>query len=647
MITTEHGHLLLIIAGFLALAQGIIGLMGAGKNWRAWMQITPALALVQFLAVGFSFVALLGAFMTSDFSLALVADNSHSTKPMLYKFAGTWGNHEGSMLMWVTILALFGAAVALYSQKMPPALRARVLAVQGLVGFAFYAFIILTSNPFWRLAVPPADGSGLNPILQDPGLAFHPPFLYLGYVGLSVTFSFAIAGLLDGRVDAAWARFVRPWTLAAWIFLTIGIALGSWWAYYELGWGGYWFWDPVENASLMPWLISVALLHSAIVVEKRDTLKSWTILLAIIGFSFSLIGTFIVRSGLLTSVHSFASDPTRGMFILGIILMTIIIGFGLFAWRAPKLTASGAFAPVSRESGIVINNLLLCVSCAVVFIGTMWPLVAEMLTGTKLSVGAPFFDASFTPFFIMLAILLPIGASISWKRGKLAPIIRLFAIIGSLALGLAIFVGLQQTSFGVLAPIAVWLFAWVTFGTLHEIYQRCATGGGANIFWSRLLGIRRSEWGKYIAHIGFGIMILGVGILRAYEFEDVRSISAPSTFEAAGFDISFDGVEIGKGPNYLYQRGEFTLSKNGKVIKLFPENRKFLVEGMPTTETAIAHHQLGDLYMVIREGQEEGKWSVYFYVKPLVNLLWIGALMMALGGALSLFDRRMRLGAVK
>jgi len=429
----ELGHFAVIIAFVLAIGQSTVPLIGAQKGWIDWMRLGTPAAIAQLLALVVAFAALTYSFVISDFSVRVVAANSNSLKPMLYKVAGVWGNHEGSMLLWVLILALFGAMVAAFGGNLPPGLKARALAVQGMIGAAFLAFILWTSNPFWRLFPAPPDGNDLNPLLQDPGLAFHPPFLYLGYVGLSMSYSFAIAALIEGRVDAAWARWVRPWTLLAWINLTLGIALGSWWAYYELGWGGWWFWDPVENASFMPWLISAALLHSAIVVEKRNTLKSWTILLSIFAFSLSLIGTFIVRSGVITSVHAFASDPTRGVFILGMLVVAIGGGLALYAWRAPKMRAEGVFAPVSREGGLILNNLLLTVACAVVFLGTLAPLFREMIDGSKISVGAPFFDLSFTPFMILLAIALPFGAVMPWKRGHLGKAWRKIMIAAAIA----------------------------------------------------------------------------------------------------------------------------------------------------------------------------------------------------------------------
>ncbi|PJN96336.1 heme lyase NrfEFG subunit NrfE, partial [Amaricoccus sp. HAR-UPW-R2A-40] len=428
----ELGHLALVLAFAVALVQAVVPMVGAARGWSDWMRVATPAALAQFALTLFAFGALMRAFATSDFSVALVANNSHSAKPLIYKLSGTWGNHEGSMLLWVLILTLFGAMVAFGGGNLPPALKARALAVQATIGAAFLGFILWTSNPFVRLAAPPMDGADLNPLLQDPGLAFHPPFLYLGYVGLSMAYSFAIAALIEGRVDAAWARWVRPWTLLAWMFLTIGIAMGSFWAYYELGWGGWWFWDPVENVSFMPWLLSGALLHSAIVVEKRDALKAWTILLAILAFSFSLIGAFVVRSGIITSVHAFASDPERGVYLLWLLAAFIGGSLTLYAWRAPILKTTAVFSTVSREAGLLVNNLLLVSATLVVFFGTMWPLLAEVLTGRKISVGAPFFDLAFTPFMVAIAVILPVFGALPWKRGDLGRAMR--PLWGALAL---------------------------------------------------------------------------------------------------------------------------------------------------------------------------------------------------------------------
>ena len=639
---TELGHFALILAACAALIQSIVPLVGAQRNWSGWMAVAVPAAGMQFLLTAFSFAALTWAFVTSDFSLRIVVENSHTLKPMLYKLSGVWGNHEGSMLLWVLILSGFGAACAWFGDNLPRRLQARVLSVQAMIGVAFFAFILFTSNPFLRLAEPPFDGQDLNPLLQDPGLAFHPPFLYLGYVGLSMAFSFAVAALIEGRVDAAWARWVRPWTLAAWVFLTIGIALGSWWAYYELGWGGFWFWDPVENASFMPWLLAAALLHSAIVVEKRETLKSWTILLAILAFAFSLIGTFIVRSGVLTSVHAFANDPERGVFILFILAVFVGGSLTLFALRAASMEAKGVFALVSRESALVLNNILLAVAAFVVFVGTVWPLVAEMAFGRKLSVGAPFFDKAFTPFMILLAIALPIGALLPWKRGSVAravsplwPALALAFALGALAYALG-------TDRSAIAPVGVALGTWLIAGATAELAFR--TGYRPQ----RLLRLPRADWGKAVAHAGLGVIFIGIALITAWKQEDIRVAQVGETFTVGAYDVTLRDVqEEVEGPNYLSTVATFDVARGGRpVTTLMPEKRVYPVARMPTTEAAIANGVLRDIYIVIGDRQSDGGWAVRTYIEPFANWIWAGAILMALGGVLSLSDRRYRVAAV-
>ena len=636
---TELGHFALILAFLVAILQAVVPMYGAWRRDTRLMSMAEPAANVQFLLIAFSFAALMYAFIVSDFSLRLVVLNSHSAKPMLYKISGTWGNHEGSMLLWVLIVALFGATAAWFGSNLPPSLRARVLAVQGAIGVAFLAFIIFTSNPFLRLAVPPFDGQDLNPLLQDPGLAFHPPFLYLGYVGLSMAFSFAVAALIEGRVDAAWGRWVRPWTLAAWVFLTIGIALGSWWAYYELGWGGFWFWDPVENASFMPWLLAAALVHSAIVVEKRESLKSWTILLAILAFGFSLIGTFIVRSGLLTSVHAFANDPERGVFILMIMGFFMGGALVLFALRAGVMEARGVFGMVSRESALVANNVLLAVSCFVVFVGTMWPLVAEMFFDRKLSVGPPFFNMAFTPFMVLLGLILPIGAMVPWKRGQLTRAMRPLRYAFVLALALGGLAWALQTGRSLIGPMGAFLGAWIVMGAIVDLCSR--TGQKFNA--ARLLRLPRSDWGKAVAHAGLGVTMLGVAGLTSWQSEDIRVAQIGVPFEVGGYTLTLDAVEEGQGPNYLYTRGYLTLGKDGQEIaQMEPEKRIYPVAQMPTTEAAIDYNLARDVYVVIGDAQNNGGWAIRTYIKPLTNWIWIGCALMALGGFLSLSDRRFR-----
>lgn len=633
----ESGHFALILALGVALFQTCVPMAGAIRGGLRWMEAGRAAAVLQLILLFWSFTALTIAFVTSDFSVALVYENSHSAKPLLYKFSGVWGNHEGSMLLWVLILALFGAAVAGLGQTLPPTLRARVLSVQGAIGAAFLSFILLTSNPFLRIGNPPLNGRDLNPLLQDPGLAFHPPFLYLGYVGLSVSFSFAVAALLEGRIDAAWARWVRPWTLAAWVFLTIGIALGSWWAYYELGWGGFWFWDPVENASFMPWLLAGALLHSAIVVEKREALKSWTILLAILAFGFSLIGTFIVRSGVITSVHSFASDPERGLYIL--VLLAVFIGgaLTLYAARADRMTAKGVFQPVSREGALVLNNLLLAVSAFVVFVGTIWPLVAEYLWDRRLSVGPPFFNTAFTPFAVAIAIALPIGSILPWKRGRLGRVVTQLrpALIFAVAVAAVVFA--VSTGRSGLAVVGAGLGAWLIGGAAVDLWQR------AGHIASRLRRLPLADWGRATSHAGVGVTFIGISLLTAWQLEDVRVAKIGDSFDIGAYQVTLRNVQEQPGPNYRALVATMTVARgNREVATLRPEKRIYPVQGVPTTEAAISTGILGDIYLVIGDPQPGGGWAIRAYVKPFALWIWAGFGLMALGGALSLFDRRWR-----
>jgi cytochrome c-type biogenesis protein CcmF len=640
---TELGHFALILAFGVAIVQTVVPLIGAYKRWPGWMAVAEPAAGAQFALTGFAFLALMWAFVTSDFSLRLVVLNSHSMKPMLYKISGTWGNHEGSMLLWVLIVSLFGATAAWFGGNLPQTLRARVLAVQAAIGVAFFAFILFTSNPFLRLAVPPFDGQDLNPLLQDPGLAFHPPFLYLGYVGLSMTFSFAVAALIEGRVDAAWGRWVRPWTLAAWIFLTIGIALGSWWAYYELGWGGFWFWDPVENASFMPWLLAAALLHSAIVVEKRESLKSWTILLAILAFGFSLIGTFIVRSGLLTSVHAFANDPERGVFILMIMAFFMGGALILFAVRASALEAKGVFSMVSRESALLLNNVLLAVACFVVFTGTMWPLLAEMFFDRKLSVGPPFFDAAFTPFMVLLGLVLPIGSAMPWKRAYLGRALKPLRYVFVLAIAVGGLAFAIQSGRSLLGPIGLFLGAWIVMGTVVDLWGRTGRSGGRL---ARLTRLPRADWGKMVAHAGLGVTMAGIAGLTAWSIDDIRAVQLGEAYEVGNYTIQLDKVERLQGPNYVATMGSVTLLRDGQEIsQLRPEKRFYPVAQMPTTEAAIDYNLARDVYVVIGDEQDDGGWVIRTYIKPMTNWIWIGCALMALGGLLSLTDRRFRVAA--
>ena len=640
---TELGHFALILAFCTACFQAVVPLVGAQRRMPGWMAVAEPAATVQFILTAASFGALTYAFVFSDFSLQLVVNNSHTAKPLIYKITGVWGNHEGSMLLWVLIVTLFGGFVAWFGGNLPPSLKARVLAVQAMVAVAFFAFILFTSNPFLRLTVPPFDGQDLNPLLQDPGLAFHPPFLYLGYVGLSMTFSFAIAALIEGRVDAAWGRWVRPYTLAAWIFLTIGIGLGSWWAYYELGWGGFWFWDPVENASFMPWLIAAALLHSAIVVEKRESLKSWTILLAIIAFGFSMIGAFITRSGVITSVHAFANDPERGKFLLGIFAIFMVGGLTLFAARASVMQAKGVFGLVSRESFLLVNNILLCVSAFVIFVGTIWPLFAEIMFDRKLSVGPPFFNLAFTPFMIVLGLILPVGAMLPWKRATFGRVLTALRWPFVLAVAVGALAWAMQTGRSALGPVGLFLAAWLIAGAVVDVWSR--TGRGENRF-SRLRRLPRADWGKSVAHGGFGVTIAGIAAMMAWEVEDIRVVKTGESFEMAGYTITLDGVRDVQGPNFLSTTADISLARDGAfVATMHPEKRIYPVAGMPTTEAALNNGFLRDIYVVIGDEQQDGGWAVRSYYKPLANWIWGGSILMALGGFLSLTDRRYRVAA--
>lgn len=641
----ELGHFALILALAVALVQSILPLWGAQTRNPGLMAMAGPAAVVQCLLVAFSFAALLQAFVTSDFSLKVVMENSHTAKPMLYKISGLWGNHEGSLLLWAFILAIFGASAALFGGNLPPQLKARVISVQGMIGVAFLLFMLLTSNPFLRLEVPPLNGADLNPLLQDPGLAFHPPFLYLGYVGLSMSFSFAVAALIEGRIDAAWGRWVRPWTLVSWMFLTIGIALGSWWAYYELGWGGFWFWDPVENASFMPWLTAAALLHSAIVVEKRESLKAWTILLAILAFGFSLIGTFIVRSGVITSVHAFANDPDRGLFILMILGVFMGGALTLFAARAGAMEAKGVFAMVSRESALVANNLLLAVAAFVVFVGTIWPLAAEMFFDRKLSVGEPFFNAAFSPFMVALAVILPVGAILPWKRADLARASRLLIPAALLSVALAGLVFAMQTGRSALGPVGVLLGVWVVAGALFDLWMRAGRGAVGQRL-SRLTRLPRADWGKATAHTGLGITIFAVCAMLSWKTEDIRVVQVGETYALGAYQVTLKSVDKVEGPNFLSTTATMVVTRDGaEVATLFPEKRVYPVAGMPTTEAGIDYGFLRDIYLVIGDPQNNGGWAVRSYIKPFANWLWGGAIIMAIGGLLSLTDRRYRVAA--
>ncbi|HLW27479.1 MAG TPA: heme lyase CcmF/NrfE family subunit [Kiloniellales bacterium] len=643
----ELGHFALILALVIALVQGTLPLFGAARGRVEWMEVAKPAAFLQCAATVIAFAALTWSYVVSDFTVLNVVQNSHSAKPMLYKVTGVWGNHEGSLLLWVLILTIFGAAVAAFGRNLPPSLKARVLGVQAWVAIGFFSFTLLTSNPFERVWPPPLDGNDLNPLLQDPGLAFHPPLLYLGYVGFSMAFSFAIAALLEGRVDPAWARWVRPWTLAAWIFLTGGIALGSWWAYYELGWGGWWFWDPVENVSFMPWLLGTALLHSAIVVEKRDALKIWTILLAILTFSLSLLGTFVVRSGVLTSVHAFAVDPERGLYIL--LLLTIAVGgsLALFAWRAPSLKAGGLFAPVSREGGLVLNNLLLATATVTVLLGTFYPLFVEAFTGGRISVGPPYFNATFLPIMLPLVAVMAVGPLLAWKRADLAGVlgrlkfVALFAVLAGLA------TWYLQNGGPVLAALAMALAVWLFLATLWELAERLRLfSAPLGDSWKRARGLPRAAYGMSLAHAGLAVAMAGMIGSSAWKQEEVRLVQPGDVVALGGYEFRFEGARQVRGPNYLSDTAPLTLLRDGREVgTLYPERRFYPVQQMHTTQAAIRTNGLYDLYAVIGDPQPGGGWVLRIYLEPLVPWIWFGAGFMALGGLVSLSDRRLRVGA--
>jgi cytochrome c-type biogenesis protein CcmF len=646
----EIGLLALTLALAVAVIQSTVPLIGAARNNIVWMRSAQTTALVQCALVSIAFGALMWSFVVSDFTVRNVISNSHSLKPMAFKIAGTWGSHEGSLLLWVLILTLFGAGVALFGANIPDGLRARTLSVQGWISVGFLSFLLFTSNPFERVANPPMDGNGMNPLLQDFGLVLHPPFLYLGYVGFSIVFSFAVAALIEGKVDAAWARWVRPWTLAAWVMLTGGIVLGSWWAYYELGWGGWWFWDPVENVSLMPWLVGTALLHSAIVVEKRDVFKSWTILLAILTFSLSLLGTFVVRSGVLTSVHAFATDPARGGYIL--LLLAIAIGgsLALFAWRAPTMESGGLYRPVSRETGLLINNLLLTTAAATVLFGTLYPLVLEAMTGAKISVGAPYYNMSFIPIMLPLVILTGVGPFLSWKRADLGGIADRLKWVAGISLAVALMVWYLDTKGPILAVLALLFATFLLLSVLQEWAWRVKLGKApvAETL-RRVRNLPRASYGMTLAHAGVAICIFGFVGSTAWKSESVTFAGVGDTVEIAGFELTFQGAKQVQGPNYVATRGALDVTRNGvPVTTLHPERRAYTFAGSSTTESSIRSTLAGDLYTSIREPANKevrDKWTLRVVYEPLVGLIWLGAVMLMLGGLLSLSDRRLRVGA--
>ena len=640
----ELGHFALILALLLAVVQGTLPLVGAQRRIPAWMALARPAATGQFLFVVFAWLCLALSFVGNDFSVLNVATNSNSQLPLQYRIAASWGSHEGSMLLWVLMLSGWGVAVAMWSRHLPDEMVARVLGVMGIVAVGFLLFMLVTSDPFDRLFPIPADGRDLNPLLQDPGMVIHPPLLYMGYVGFSVAFAFAIAALLGGRLDATWARWSRPWTTLAWMFLTLGIMVGSWWAYYELGWGGWWFWDPVENASFMPWLVGTALIHSLAVTEKRGTFKAWTVLLAIAAFSLSLLGTFLVRSGVLTSVHAFATDPRRGVFIL--LFLALVIGGSLllFALRAPKVGTGGRFEPVSRESLLLANNVLLGVACGTVLLGTLYPLFLDALNLGKISVGPPYFDAVFVPVMAPLVFLMGIGPLARWKKAELPDLVtRLkwaFVVSLILAVGLPFLGGKwsPMVAFGLLLAL------WIVTTTVVNVRERIAGAQGGAM--ARLAKQPRGYWGMLLAHLGVAVFIVGVTMVKGYETErDVRMVPGESVSVGA-YTFRFEGTTERVGPNYRAARGTFDVAKNGVSFeKLHPEKRVYNAQGMPMTEAAIDSGIFGDLYVSLGEPVDGAAWTVRVYRKPFVTWIWGGCILMALGGLVALTDRRYRLAA--
>ena len=648
----EIGAFALILALTLSAAQVVLSAAGRLRRSALLAGAGEGAAIGAFAAVALAFAALMHAFVVSDFSVANVAANSHSEKPLLYRVAGTWGSHEGSMLLWCLALLGFGAAMAGFGRGLSARLRATALSVQGVLGAVFLAYTAFASNPLARLATPPVEGNSLNPLLQDPALAVHPPLLYLGYVGMSVVFSLAVAALIEGRVDAAWARWVRPWALAAWSFLTLGIMLGSFWAYYELGWGGWWFWDPVENASFMPWLAATALIHSAVVTEKRGALAGWTVFLALAAFTLSMLGAFLVRSGVLTSVHAFAVDPTRGVLLLIILGITSGAGFALFAWRAPALAPGGVFAPISRESALVLNNILLAAACATVLLGTLFPLIREAMGGSPISVGPPYFNLTFTPLMALLAILLPAGPLMAWKRADLPGVTQRlwWAALAALAAGLAAFALADPKH--AMGALGVAFGAWLIAGSLAELAERVrAFRAPAGESLRRLTGLPRGAWGMTLAHIGLGVFVLGACFETAWKVEAAEVLSEGGRLQVGAYSVQLEKVGFVEGPNYDAERGRVRATRDDRTACVGePERRTFFTGGQTTSEVAICRQGLSHLYVVLgerREGAGKPAWLVRAYWNPWASLIFIGPLIMALGGFVSLSDRRLRFGVAR
>jgi len=648
----EIGAFALMMALALSVVQTALSAAARIRRSSVLAGAGEGAALGAFLGVAVAFAALMHAFVTSDFSVANVAANSHSEKPLLYRVAGTWGSHEGSMLLWCLALTGFGAAAAGLGRGLPRGLRAVTVATQGMLGVVFLAYTVFASNPLVRLAQPPVEGRSLNPLLQDPALAFHPPALYAGYVGMSVVFSLAVAALVEGRVDAAWARWVRPWALAAWSALTLGITLGAFWAYYELGWGGWWFWDPVENASFMPWLIATALLHSAVVTEKRGALPGWTVFLALAAFTFSMLGAFLVRSGVLTSVHAFAVDPTRGVLLLIILGVTAGLGFALFAWRAPSLQQGGVFAPISRESALVLNNILLAAATATVLLGTLFPLIREAADGEAISVGPPYFNLTFTPLMAALLILLPAGPLLAWKRGDARGVLQRLWAAALIAVGAGLATLALVSPHKALGAAGVMLGVWLIAGALAEILERVrAFRVPAAESWRRLWGLPRGAWGMTLAHLGLGVFVLGAVFETTWKVEAAEALPVGGSLDVGAYHVALDSIRPVEGPNYEAERAGVTVTRKGEVVcRAEPERRLYTAGGQTTSEVGLCYRGSSHIYLVLgerREGAQGPIWLVRAYWNPWATLIFLGPVIMALGGLISLSDRRLRLGVGK
>jgi cytochrome c-type biogenesis protein CcmF len=639
----EIGNFSLMLALCLALVQGILPIAGSFRGNQRWMAVARPAASGQFVFLSIAFASLVYAFVTNDFSVSYVASNSNTSLPLVYRVAGSWGGHEGSLLLWTWMLVLWTYAVSLFSRQLPEDTVARVLGVMGLVSVGFLCFMLFTSNPFERLLPAAADGRDLNPLLQDFGMIIHPPLLYMGYVGFSVAFAFAIAALMGGKLDAAWARWSRPWTLAAWMFLTLGIFMGSYWAYYELGWGGWWFWDAVENASFMPWLVGTALIHSLAVTEKRGSFKNWTVLLAIIAFSLSLLGTFLVRSGVLTSVHAFATDPSRGMFILLFLVVVIGGSLALFAWRAPKVGLGGRFSLFSRESMLLVNNVLLLAATATVLLGTLYPLFLDALNLGKISVGPPYFEAVFAPLMMPVLLLLAVGPFVRWKESSLTDVLRRLRLIALATLLCSVALAIWWKA-SVMVVLGVSLAIWILLGTASHLLERLMHAKAGTSLWKRLSREPLSYWGMLVAHAGIAVFVIGVTLVKGFDSANDVSMRVGDTTSVGGYTFRFTELKDIKGPNYLAARGVFEVTDaNGKVATMVPEKRFYTVQNMPMTEAAIDRGFTRDLYVSLGEAATKDSWVVRVQHKPFVAWIWGGCLIMALGGLLAASDRRYRI----